>query len=150
MTSGRSIFSRRLRLALKESAGEVQEEARRTHNFQSHTSALERSVKTKVSESNYADIYLNEHIAKYGPYVHQGTSSHWIIPSKKKALRFPKGGRFIFAKSVYHPGTKADPFLYEALKNSRYEIDRIFKQYTEKSLEEVANALRRKSYTFRG
>ena len=150
MKSGRSIFSRRLRLALKESASEVQEEARRTHNFKSDTSTLERSVKTKVSAEYYADVYLNEHIAEYGPYVHQGTKPHRIMFKRKKALRFLKGGRFIFAKSVHHPGTKADPFLYEALKNSRREINRIFKQYTENSIEEVANALRRKSYTFRG
>lgn len=82
---------------------------------------------------------------KYATYVHNGTQAHKIFPKGKGALSFdwkkvgmrtvvPKGGRhratgfagvvkskkgvyFLIGKGyVNHPGTKARPFLMDALK----------------------------------
>lgn len=52
--------------------------------------------------------------ADYAVYVHQGTRPHVIRPRRAKVLRFPVGGRTVFARSVNHPGTRARPFLRNA------------------------------------
>lgn len=49
-------------------------------------------------------------------YVLKDTRPHSIRPiPPKRALRFTVGGRITFAKHVNHPGTKAQPFLQDAL-----------------------------------
>lgn len=52
----------------------------------------------------------------YAPYVNDGTRPHIIRPRTKQALRFRVGGRTVFAKVVHHPGTRARPFLDDALR----------------------------------
>lgn len=63
-----------------------------------------RSVYTVGSDVSYASM------------VHDGTRPHQIRPRSAKALRFRVGGRIVFARVVNHPGTKARPFLDDALK----------------------------------
>lgn len=53
--------------------------------------------------------------APYSIYVHQGTAPHVIRPRNASALKFEAGGRTIFASSVRHPGTRARPFLTNAV-----------------------------------
>lgn len=87
-----------------------------------------------------AEVYIDNRAAYYGPFVHEGTKPHDIFPRAKKALRWvPIGGNgFVFAKRVHHRGTKADPFLYEALDHSRDEIRDIFSKAVDVSLDYVA------------
>lgn len=51
-------------------------------------------------------------------YVHDGTLPHTIKPRLAPQLIFfwRKAGRIVFKDSVRHPGTKANPFLVNALK----------------------------------
>jgi hypothetical protein len=51
-------------------------------------------------------------------YVVSGTRPHIIRPVRAQALRFTVGGRVVFAKIVYHPGTRANNFLLEALREA--------------------------------
>ena len=47
-------------------------------------------------------------------YVHGGTRPHEIRPVRAQALRFRVGGmygKYVFAKRVWHPGTKPNPFV---------------------------------------
>lgn len=53
--------------------------------------------------------------ADYALAVHEGTRPHIIRPRNARALRFRVGGEIVYAKSVRHPGTRARPFLFEAL-----------------------------------
>lgn len=71
-------------------------ESRRTFTF--------RSVYTVGSDVEYADM------------VHGGTRPHIIRPRNAQVLRFKVGGRFVYAKLVHHPGTRAQPFLDRALR----------------------------------
>lgn len=57
-------------------------------------------------------------------YMNDGTRPHIIAARRKKALRFVQGGAVRFAKSVKHPGTKADPYLEAAQEYAGAEIDR--------------------------
>lgn len=65
----------------------------------------------------------------YAAFVHDGTDAHWIRPrpgrqgrpkrgggNKPTYLRFQVGGRWVYARAVYHPGTRARPFLDRALR----------------------------------
>jgi len=53
----------------------------------------------------------NSALIDYAVYVYYGTKPHVILPKKKKALKTPYG---VF-KKVNHPGTKANPYLDDAL-----------------------------------
>lgn len=56
--------------------------------------------------------------ANYAMFVHDGTKPHVIRPKKAGGvLRFTVGGSVVFARSVNHPGTKARPFLMNALES---------------------------------
>lgn len=50
-------------------------------------------------------------------YVLNGTRPHRIFPRRPGGvLRFTVGGRVVYARYVNHPGTKAQPFLQQALR----------------------------------
>ncbi len=51
-------------------------------------------------------------------YVISGTRPHIIRPVRAQALRFTVGGRVVFAKIVHHPGTRANNFLLQALREA--------------------------------
>lgn len=52
--------------------------------------------------------------APHARFVIEGTRPHLITPKNKKALRWPVGGKFAFAKEVRHPGYKGDNYLQRA------------------------------------
>lgn len=54
--------------------------------------------------------------ADYASFVHDGTRPHVIRPRNAKVLAFSAGGTMVFASKVNHPGTKARPFLRNALE----------------------------------
>ncbi|OPA75506.1 hypothetical protein BFG05_05995 [Campylobacter pinnipediorum subsp. pinnipediorum] len=61
---------------------------------------------------------------KYAKFVHEGTKPHMIKVKKMKSLANKEKGQF-FGKQVRHPGTKANPYLKNAvsefLKSSDYQ-----------------------------
>jgi hypothetical protein len=57
-----------------------------------------------------------EYDADYAMIVHDGTRPHIIRPRRGQYLRFEVGGRVVYARQVRHPGTKARPFLAQALR----------------------------------
>jgi hypothetical protein len=65
----------------------------------------------------------------YAKMVHDGTAAHWIRPRaarqgkpkrgggrKPTYLRFEVGGSVVYAREVWHPGTRARPFLDRAVR----------------------------------
>ena len=138
--NAREVFEKRLRQAIRASAREVQEEAQRTHRFTSKSGQLERAIDVRMIGDKTAEVYIDNDVAYYGPFVHEGTRAHEIFPKGKHVLRWvPNGGNgFVFAKRVFHRGTKPDPFLYEALDNSREAVHDIFSKAVNVSLGEIA------------
>ena len=149
MSNGDAIFKKRIRQAIKASTIEVQDEAQTNHRFISRTGQLERSIDVKFNE-NSGIVYIDSQSAPHGPFVHQGTGAHTIFPKNKKALRWAPqgGGAFHFAKVVHHPGTKSDPFLYNALRNKQDDIRNIFAKYTKIALKEVIKSELRDEYSY--
>lgn len=70
----------------------------------------------------------------YPLFVHEGTSAHVIMPKTKKALHW-KGATHP-ARSVNHPGTKANPYFKRTIQNKR--ITMIVKKYTDDLVKQVA------------
>ena len=138
--NAREVFEKRLRQAIRASAREVQEEAQRTHRFTSRSGQLERAIDVRMIGDKTAEVYIDNNLAPYGPFVHEGTRAHYIFPKEKQSLRLvPVGGNgFVFAKRVFHRGTQPDQFLYEALDNSREAVRDIFSKAVNVSLGEIA------------
>ena len=137
-----SIFRRRLRQAVKASTEAVAEEAKDHHEYHTKHGFLEKSVTTDYRKSGLVGVvFLDPKIAPYGPIVHEGSPPHVIRPKVKRALRWASGGRFIFAKTVHHPGYKGDAFLYRALETTDDEIDAIFGRYIDLAKEDIESAI---------
>lgn len=142
---------RHLRIGLKESMEEVKEQAQKHHGFTSRTKDLENSVKADFESDLVGVVYLDPAKAPYAAAIHNGSKRHEIKPKDGgKALRWPsKFGGFMFAfgpmeksqrgsvlrwvaknapgsrvmfRWPVHPGTKPDPFLFDAL---RTKADRV-------------------------
>lgn len=138
--NARDVFEKRLRQAIRASAREVQEEAQRTHRFTSRSGQLERAIDVRMIGDKTAEVYIDNNLAPYGPFVHEGTRAHYIFPKEKQSLRWvpARGNGFVFAKRVFHRGTQPDQFLYEALDNSREAVHDIFSKAVNVSLGEIA------------
>jgi hypothetical protein len=82
----------------------------RTGNLRSTISTSTEATSTRITARVLA-------AAPYALAVHEGTAPHTIRPRNKKVLcwRPPGGGDLVFARQVKHPGTKARPFLRDAL-----------------------------------
>jgi hypothetical protein len=66
--------------------------------------------------------------APYAAFVLLGTRPHKILPKNKKALRWPAGGKFAFAKAVNHPGYRGDNYLLRAATEAVRQFDRIVRE----------------------
>ena len=49
---------------------------------------------------------------------HEGSKPHLIVPKNGKMLKFVSRGRIVYAHSVNHPGTKANRYLADALRDT--------------------------------
>ena len=117
-------FGRRVGAQLRDTVRKVtrniEERARREHRFTSRTGHTERSI--EASTRSNGDGAEGEVVSrdKIAIFLMRGTRPHPIpkniVSRRKKALRWADGQKFIFAKKVYHPGTKADPFLVNAFE----------------------------------
>lgn len=139
--STEDIFRKRLRQAVKESVLMVAEYAQDHHRFKAHTGQLERAVTTEMTSDVTGEVFLDESVAPYAGFVHNGAPPHKIIPNGKQALRWVKNGAFQFAKSVNHPGYNGDPFLFNAAAAKNEEVKSTFDRYVELAKEEIADEL---------
>ena len=139
------IAAKELRFEMKKSTKALAIDAKNNHRFKSDSNRLENSIVDKVDESGLSGIvFLDENIASYGKYQHDGAKPHVIRPKNKGALFFLKGGQKFFVPKhargeggylteywrdrknegavvvakgyVNHPGIKPDKFLNKALK----------------------------------
>lgn len=60
--------------------------------------------------------------ADYAIYVEKGTAPHLILPKRAKVLSWLSAAGRMFARSVHHPGTRAQPFLTPAVEDNINKI----------------------------
>ncbi|WP_280499023.1 HK97 gp10 family phage protein [Nocardia cyriacigeorgica] len=88
--------------------------ARRRIN--SRTGELSRSTGHRVHNDGRNPRLQVFATARHARYVHDGTRAHEIRARYAQALRFRMGGQTVFARRVWHPGTRANPFLADAVR----------------------------------
>lgn len=78
-----------------------------------------RREKGQGATGPYTDVIAGvPGLTDYLGYHMDGTPPHIITPRRRSALRFTMGGRVVFARSVHHPGTRANDFLRRALREA--------------------------------
>lgn len=103
------------------------------------TGALKKSITLSLKKDSVI-VWAGGGGAPYAVYVHEGTKPHIIRPVKKKALASKNK---IFGKKVNHPGTKPNPFLLVAAKETSSEIDKLIGNDISKAVaENIKNQLR--------
>lgn len=112
-----SIDQRKLReLAGRGSALKVREVTLKTAAIASTTApgSMKQTIRPIISGTRNAPfgIVMVDHPAAH--FVMSGTRPHPIV-AKGGALRFQWKSRVVYFKSVNHPGTKANPFLWNAM-----------------------------------
>lgn len=76
------------------------------------TGKLKASGRILPTASGWRVVYG----AKYAMYVHDGTRPHTITAKRTSTLKFiGKDGNWVYRRSVHHPGTKANPWLFRSL-----------------------------------
>lgn len=77
-----------------------------------------------------------EYTAKYGIWVHEGTSPY-IIQARPGSALFWKGADHP-VKRVNHPGIRANPFLRKAVDQSQETVDKLFTKAVQDTLDQIA------------
>jgi len=73
--------------------------------------------------------------AEHALYVHEGTRPHVIYPRNPGGvLSWVSGGARHFARHVFHPGTKPNPFLKRGLERTKRSAPRITQQVMDRWL----------------
>ena len=88
------------------------------------TGKLHDSIKYKIDSTGYkVNINVGE---AHAIFIEGGTKAHIIKPKRATCLRFMIAGKYVYAKKVHHPGTKAKPFLSTSMERSiPYFISRL-------------------------
>lgn len=115
-------------------AEDIAEYATDNHRFKRQSGDTERSIKSKQLTRACAIAYTDSPVAIM---IHRGTRPHVIRPKTKTILRWPGTGpggaaTFFFKKEVHHPGTKPDPFLFNAADAKAAEIAKRMEKGIEK------------------
>jgi hypothetical protein len=112
--------ARELRSELNKGLRAIQVDARLHHKFKPHSGQLERSIQEDVEGSGLSGkVWLEESVAPYGKYQHDGTQEHFVKPINRKALYFVKSGQKFFSKGHMVSGIKKDEFLYKAFARQK-------------------------------
>jgi hypothetical protein len=68
----------------------------------------------------------------YAGYVEEGTPPHIIQPRNASVLRFTmRGGETVYARSVNHPGTRANPYARRAVEQMLPFLELAFQEIIE-------------------
>lgn len=81
------------------------------------TGRLRSSGRMDIRVTNVGPTGSVRFPVSYAQFVHEGTRAHVIRARRKKALKFVgRGGAVVIRRQVNHPGTRARPFLEQALQ----------------------------------
>lgn len=121
--------------AIERSAFKIEGDAKRNApvNKQSGGGNLRQSISSRMTGKASAVI---ESRAKYSAYVDQGTRPHIIRAKNAKVLANRRTGQF-FGKVVHHPGTRAQPYFTNAVKDGVPYINDQLKQ----AMDNILNAI---------
>jgi hypothetical protein len=114
--------------ALRTLAQDVFDDVQDGADKHTKTGALARSVFRRQIAPDAWVVGHDRQMAPHALFVVWGTRPHLIKPNKRKALRWPSDGKFIFAHTVHHPGYKGDNYLYQAAMDAHRHMAEIIAQ----------------------
>lgn len=117
--------------AVKNSIAKVEGDAKRKSPLR--TGRLRASIFSEMIGKMSGKVEVG---AKYGVFVHEGTKPHIISVRTKRVLADKRTNRF-FGKTVHHPGTKANPFLTDALQENEEYIKNQFKKEINNAIDKL-------------
>jgi hypothetical protein len=120
-------------MALELGGDLVAAEAKRNHGYTDRTGLLTNSIARDQVQGSFDGQNLSVTVsagAPYAAYVELGTRPHKIRPRYRKALRWPVEGGFAFARSVNHPGTDPQLFLFRATEVKFAEVQEALRDAT--------------------
>jgi len=79
------------------------------------TGKLKASIHTRRVARTTGFAYEVGSTQSYALVHHEGSRPHVIIASRAQTLRFTSGGRVVYARTVAHPGTRANRYLKDNL-----------------------------------
>jgi hypothetical protein len=137
LTEFNQILKKNVRDAVRKATRDVKNEAVRR--------APEDTGALKDSASHWVEGYEGfiEFDTPYAAAQEYGSGiAYWgkpysITPNEKEALKFTVNGKTIFAKSVVHPGVKAQPYLRPAIKRKKHAFKDHLEEGLQEALEEV-------------
>ncbi len=84
-------------------------------------------LRESVTRRETPQGFLVYALAPYARFVDQGTAPHWIFPRNSQVLRwFGEFEATIFARRVYHPGTKAVHFIERTKEAMRQVLRELY------------------------
>jgi len=79
------------------------------------TGVLAVSIRNEVQQASTGLLVKVGSDHKLALMHHNGTRAHVIRPRRARALRFVHNGRIVYARRVWHPGTKPNRYLTDNL-----------------------------------
>lgn len=117
--------SRAIQESLEFGGRHAKEHVERYPRFQPRTGNLQRATKTRVIRTRGGKLLKITNNKPYAAAIDGGAKPHTISAKPGKKLRFRgRGGGFVFAKSVQHPGNRAYKFLYRAHRSAGRVVER--------------------------
>jgi len=100
------------------------------------TRKLKQSKKETVQQVGLQGVV--KYTARHAHLVHEGTRPHTIKPRKDSGkLRMIAGGHLVFRAEFEHPGAKGQPWLTDALEQSKPAIMAMLESKGQGILDEV-------------
>jgi hypothetical protein len=79
-----------------------------------------------ISKDVRKDGFSVKPTAPYAVFIEKGTGPHIIEPVNASCLAFESSSGVVFTKKVFHPGTKANPFVARTAAEVRSNLGKIF------------------------
>jgi len=79
------------------------------------TNNLMKSIHSRRTRDGIGPYWAVGTKVNYSLIHHEGSPMHLIVPNRRQVLRFSSGTRIVYARSVAHPGTKANKYLGDNL-----------------------------------
>ena len=105
-------------------------------HFNTDTGKALDSIKVTSKDQNVITVGIDEDVAPYAVYLHEGTSDHWIEPVNAESLAWQEGGQWRFSKGHMVSGIKGYPFLTKAAEAKESEIGQLCEEAIEKAVKE--------------
>jgi hypothetical protein len=119
----------------KEAAEIVIEKAKKLFDerYDTNTGAAKDAI-VVVAETTYTiSVGLDDDIAPYAKWLHDGTDDHWVEPTNAQALHWSNGKDY-FSKGHMVSGIKEYKFIDKAIKQSQSAVNKCFQRHFDEAV----------------